>query len=91
MILTFSFDVEKIGADEEYTTVYFKEELSEEQAERLEKSYRTGRYYSFDEDESIEDIFNMVYDIAMQLEEQEEDYEETSVQLTNFRYPEELR
>lgn len=91
MILTFSFDVKKTGADEEYTTVYFKEELSEEQAGRLEKSYRTGRYYSLDEDENIEDIFNMVYDIAMQLEEQEEDYEETSVQLTNFRYPEELR
>lgn len=53
----------------------------------------TGRLNFFlNEDESISDIYDMIHDIAIQSEEAEEygDLVGTVVEVTNFRYPEEL-
>lgn len=93
MEYTFSYDVETTTTDVQITSVTFKEELTEEQVIRLIDSYKTGKYYNLDEDESIADIYDMIRDIAIQSEEQEE-YGElvgTEFKITNFRYPEELQ
>lgn len=94
MELTFEFDVEIEDTYEVLRTIEFKEELSDKDVNRLIKSLCTGKYYFISEDESIEDIYYNIYDIAVQLEDQEE-YEpfmnEIPRRLTDFRYPVELR
>lgn len=93
MEYTFTYDVEMDENVNQITSVSFKEELTKNQEQRLRESYDSGKYYSLDEDENIADIYDMVLDTAIQLEEQEE-YGEligTEVRLTNFRYPEELK
>lgn len=94
MQFTFEYEVDQGTRSSEIISVSFKEELTDEQTERLIASYKTGNFNYLDEDDSISDIYFMVEDIATQIEEQDEDYGAlvgTEVKVTNFSYPEELK
>ena len=52
MEFTFEYDVETTNTDVIIASVEFKEELTDEQAERLKASFRTGKYHFLDEDDS---------------------------------------
>ena len=92
MEFTFNYDVETTTTNVQIASVTFKEELTRDQSERLLASAAAGKYFFLNEDESISDIYDMIHDTAIQLEEQEEygDLVGTVVEVTNFRYPEEL-
>ena len=92
MKFSFEYEVETDNPQYIYTSVTILEELTQEQAERLKNSYNTGKYHYMEEDDTISDIFNEIYEIAIQLEEQDENGNpvEGEVKVLNFRYPKEI-
>ena len=92
MEFTFEYDVKTTNTNVIIASVKFKEELTDEQAKRLKASFRTGKYHLLDEDDSIQDIYDMIYEEAIRMEEQEEygHLVGTEVKTAFFRYPMEI-
>ena len=89
MEYTFEFDFtkEENGA-KEYVSVEFKEDLTDEEAKRLEASYNTGNFFSLYEDEEISDIYdNIMNTVGQLIVEDGIDSDDVSC----IRYPKEIR
>lgn len=90
---TFSFNViEWLTANEEETadeiaSISFKEELTDEQADRLEQSYASGNFQYLHEDRDIVDIYRDICDCIDQIADVEPGQE---AELERIEYPEEL-
>lgn len=85
--LELDFTKEENGA-REYVSIEFKEDLTDEEAKRLEASYNTGDFFSLDEDEEISDIYDNIMNTVEQLiAEDGIDLDDVSY----IRYPKEIR
>jgi len=93
MEYTFNYDVDTTNTEVLVSQVSFKEKLTPDEEERLIASFKTGNYYTLDEDDSIRDIYDRIFDMAVQFEEQQPygaDLE-SELKLVNFTYPPECR
>ncbi len=71
----------------EVSIVFLKEELTDEQADRLEQSYASGKYQYMHEDKNLADIYWTICDFARQIIEGEPGHE---ADMEMIEYPEEL-
>lgn len=87
MDYTFEFDVIISKPEVIYTSIEFTLMLNEDEANRVKASFDTGKYLYMDEDSDISDIYDIVYEEAMLIADEEDDAEG----IEHIRYPKEFR